>query len=124
MPPTSVSKPVDPVTAHDGSIALPLDGGETAPVSENATPPTGLLSGFDFLVNYLGLIADYLEQTASRLRDMTNGESSPSGLRLDIPESFRLDVLRAVMAAKIPDERLEPRPGPSSAIEAPDSADS
>ncbi|MDH4316579.1 MAG: hypothetical protein OEW68_17335, partial [Gammaproteobacteria bacterium] len=117
-PVVPASELTEPVVAGDGdveqlpepAVESPIAGGEEAPAG-------GFFSGFGSLINYLGMVADYLDESLARFRELIGAESGSGRLRLDISTSFRLDVLRAVMAQKIPDETLEPQPGPSSAIE-------
>ncbi|MCH8134565.1 MAG: hypothetical protein IIB77_01135 [Proteobacteria bacterium] len=77
---------------------------EKIPAAEEASSPTGLFSGFESLINYLGMIADYLEQTVDQFSDSLQGSASTS-IRFEFTESLRLDILRAVMIETAPESK-------------------
>ncbi len=69
--------------------------------ADKPTGTSGLFSGFASLVNYLGKIADYLEETVDPFSNSLQGSETTS-MRFEVTESVRLDILRAVMIETAP----------------------
>ncbi|NOX68317.1 MAG: hypothetical protein GXP15_03950 [Gammaproteobacteria bacterium] len=74
---------------------------EAVPGTDKPTGTSGLFSGFASLVNYLGKIADYLEETVDQFSNSLQGSETTS-MRFEVTESVRLDILRAVMIETAP----------------------
>lgn len=100
IPAISEAASTETVTAPATSVASVEP--ETTAVAEEASSSTGLFSGFTSLINYLGMIADYLEQTVDQFSESLQGSAS-TRIRFEFTESLRLDILRAVMIETAPE---------------------
>ena len=75
---------------------------ETPPVADDTSSSSSLFSGFASLINYLGRVADYLEETVDLFSNSLQGAAT-TGIRFEFTESLRLDILRAVLIETAPE---------------------
>jgi len=78
--------------------------GNTEVVQDAAPAVPNFLAGFDSLLNFLGKLADYLDQTPGIDHNDSGDKSHPSEMRLEISQSFKLEILRAVMSVSAPED--------------------
>jgi len=89
---------------------------ETTVVADDISGSGSLLSGFASLIDYLGKIADYLEQTVGQFGDSLQGAATTS-MRFEFTESLRLDILRAVMIETAPESEENRKASTGDAIQ-------
>jgi len=97
---------IEPVTPGVVDADSNTNESEVAPGS--ASGMQGFAAGLDSLLNFLGKLGDYLGQVAGVMETNSFDDANLSSVRFEIDQSFRLEVLRAVMSVSAPEE-TEPK---------------
>lgn len=92
-----VIEPVAPAVADTNVV------GTETPQGSALTMPE-VTAGFDAMLKFLGMLADYLEQAAGVSGNRPVDDAHPPEMRFEIGQSFKLEILRAVMSVTAPEE--------------------
>ncbi len=111
--PESGPKPAAPLAAEVSTGAVNAPDITTAPIptaeaaEESAVVDNvsaGLGSGFDSLIDFLGQLAAFLEQSFATDGTDDAGLAGKSDMRFEFSQSFKLEILHAVMQVAAPPE--------------------
>lgn len=91
---------IGPVTDLPAAEVDELQPLATDGPGEGTTAPA---AGFGSLLEYLGKLADYLEETAVRFRESFESSVSANQVRFELTQSLQLEILRTVMTVKAPE---------------------